>query len=81
MSKRWEREEKIIERLNNENKKLRLENRHLLKKLKQANKGYYKFLTSDTENHGVDEIIKVAIKICYDCSIGNYKEIIVANRR
>lgn len=84
MSKKYEREERIIERLQQENKILKSENRHLRKKLKELSKGYYKFMIAEDEfkqDEAIQSAKKVAEKICYDCSVGNYKEIIIHNRR
>jgi hypothetical protein len=82
MSSKFEREEKLITRLQLENKKLKELNRSLSKKLKQLNKGYYKYLyESDTQQEKDTCIKEVAKKICWDCAIGEYKEMVVLNRR
>ena len=84
MGKKFEREERIIERLQQENRILKSENRHLRKKLKELSKGYYKFMVAEDEfkqEEAVETAKKVAEKICYDCNIGDYKEIIIMNRR
>lgn len=84
MSKKYEREERLIERLQTEAKKLKSENKTLRRKLHELSKGYYKFMVAqddEQEQEAVYEAKEVAKKICYDCRIGDYKEIIILNRR
>jgi hypothetical protein len=84
VGKKYEREERTLERLHLDNKRLKEENRHLHKKLKELNKGYYKFLFSDSQEdkeEAIQQAKQTAIKICYTCNIGQYKEIIILNRR
>lgn len=81
MSKKFERDEKIIDRLELENRNLKSENRLLRKRLKSLSKGYHKFLLEDGQNEAVEEAQEIAKKICFQCGIGEYKEIIVVNRR
>lgn len=83
MSKRWEREERIIDRLNIENKKLKSENKTLRRKLRELSKGYYRFMVAEDEaqeKEAAEQAKEVAQKLCYECH-GEYKEIIVVNRR
>lgn len=83
MSKRFDREQNEIDRLNKENRELKSLNRQLHKKLKQLNKGYYKYLLNEDDDRekAIEEVKTVAEKICFDCSIGEYKLMTIANRR
>jgi predicted nuclease with TOPRIM domain len=84
MSKKYEREQSQLEHLEKEIKRYKEENRSLLKKLKVLNKGYYKYLYSETEaeeKEALANVKAIAVKICWNCNVGNYKEIIVINRR
>lgn len=84
MSKKHNREERINERLQEEVKKLKQENRQLRQRLKNVSKGYYKYLleTEDIVEENIIETNKNEVKkICWDCGIGEYKEIIVMKRR
>lgn len=77
MSK-WQREDKIQERLEQENRELKKEVHRLHKLVKKLNRGYHKLVEEDLveEEHIPAEIIKK----CWDCN-GEYKEIIIMNRR
>lgn len=81
MTKKYEREENLIEQLEKQIRELKSINRQLLKKLKVLNRGYHKFLIEDGENEAVEEAQEIAKKICWDCNIGNYELVIIANRR
>jgi rubrerythrin len=65
MSK-FEREEKVIDRLERLNRELKAENRRLHKLLKQINKGFNKL--RDEEKIDEEDIPKVLTKVCWDCS-------------
>lgn len=83
MSKKYEREEKEIDRLTKEVRELKRENKQLRQRLKTVSKGYYKYL-ADTEDVVEDEIVEInkemMDKICWDCG-GVYKKIIVHTRK
>lgn len=84
MSKKHEREQRVLERLQEENKILKQANRRLQKQVKELGRGYYKFMVAqdeEQEKEAVHEARETAKKICYDCGTGEYKEIIVAKRR
>lgn len=83
MSRRQDREDRLLERLQTENKELKQLNRSLMKKVKSLSKGYYKFMVAqdeEQEKEAVQEAKETAKKLCYECS-GEYKEIIIVNRR
>lgn len=83
MSRKADREDRMLERLQLENRELKQTVRSLQKKLKQLSKGYYKFMVAqdeEQEKEAVQEAKETAKKLCYDCS-GEYKEIIIINRR
>jgi len=82
VSKKYQRRENEFERIEKELRRYKEENKHLRKKLKQLNKGYYKYLyESDTQKEKDECIQKIAKKICWDCNTGEYKEVIILNRR
>lgn len=84
MSKRYDREDRIAERLKEENRELKQINRSLMKQVKKLSRGYLKFTTAETkaeEQEAVHEAKETAKKICFSCNEGEYKEIIVMNRR
>jgi predicted nuclease with TOPRIM domain len=69
MSKRYDREDAALERLEKENRELKQAVRSLLKQLKKLNKGYNKL--HEEEKIQEKDIPKPSEKICYDCG-GNY---------
>jgi hypothetical protein len=85
MSKRrQDREDRILERYQLENRELKQTVRSLQKKLKALNKGYYKFMVAqdeEQEKEAIEAAKETAKKICWACGTGEYKEIIVMNRR
>lgn len=84
MSKRQDREDRILERLQEENKTLKQINRSLMKQVKKLGRGYRKFMLAQDEGEVDDAVEKVkaaAKKMCFACGIGEYKEVIVMNRR
>lgn len=83
MSKKYEREQKVVERLEKENRELKSENRTLRRKLRELSKGYYKYMVAEDEEQQLEALQKVqevAEKVCWDCQ-GTYKLIVIANRR
>lgn len=76
--KKHKRELDEVERLYKEIRELKAENRSLMKRLRKTNKGYYK-LRDDEKIE--DEDIPKEVKMCWDCGVGEYKELIVHNRR
>ena len=73
MSKKQDREDRILERLQEENRTLKQINRSLQKKLKTLTKGYYKFLNAEgeeEEQEAVQEAKQTAQKICWTCQEG-----------
>jgi hypothetical protein len=78
---RYQREEKELERLERHVRELKKENKSLHKRLKQLSRGYYKFLSKDTEEEAIEEAKQEAKKICWQCSVGEYKLIFIGNRR
>jgi len=77
-----EKEEKIVQRLERENRELKNTVRSMQRKLKQLNKGYYKFLIEEqlTQEEAVVEAKKIAKKICYQCHVGEMVKVTVGNR-
>jgi hypothetical protein len=69
------------ERLEQKIRDLKSTNKALLRQLKKVSKGYKRYLLEEDEEEKKQVIETVAKKICFSCSIGEYKEIIVANRR
>lgn len=82
LSKRHEREERILERLTLENKELKQINRSLLKQVKKLSRGYRKFMAEDDESEkdAVECAKEIAKKMCWDCSEGEFKKIEIAGR-
>lgn len=83
MTKRHEREEKILDRLQKENRALKGENRRLLKKLRELGKGYYKYMVAqdeEQEQEAIQETEAAVEKVCFNCS-GEYRLFLIANRR
>ncbi len=73
MSKRHEREQRITERLQLENRKLKSENKTLRRKMRELSKGYYKFMVAEDteeEQEAVQEAKATAQKICWTCKEG-----------
>jgi len=81
MSKRHEREQKVLERLHNENRELKQEVRNLKAGIRRLNKGYDKFQETDIPEEKIKAVESAIKKICFDCNQGEYKLIIVAGRR
>lgn len=82
MTKKYSREESENERLLKENRELKSINRSLLKQVKKLTKGYYKYLEDEENKEEVEDFVEETVnKICWDCGTGDYKEIIVVNRR
>lgn len=84
MSKRQDREDRLIDRLQEENRTLKQINRSLQKQVKKLSRGYRKFLAvqgAEEEKEAVQEAKEVAKKICWQCNTGEYREVIIANRR
>lgn len=80
MTRKTDREDRIIDRLHEENRQLKKKVKNLMLTVRKLNKGYYKVLEEETvesKDRLVEEITK---KLCHECS-GEYREIIVANRR
>lgn len=78
MSKRFEREQRTVERLEKETRELKAENRRLKKWLKQLNKGFKKLEDDEIiEEKDTPEEIR---KICFECSRGELKLIIIGPR-
>lgn len=83
MSKKFQREESILERLEQENRQLKAINRSLTKRLKSVSRGYRKF--QDEENQDEKEnIIKEAAKelqkMCWTCRVGKLNKVELGNR-
>jgi hypothetical protein len=83
---RYDREDRIIDRLQRENKELKKENRSLQQRLKRVSRGYKAYLDKDPleEPSRHQENAKLegrdADKVCWECN-GSLKVIIVGNRR
>lgn len=78
MSKKYEREEREVERLYKLNRELKAENRRLHKIVKSLNKGYKSMVEEEVIEE--EQVPEVAKKYCYQCN-GLYLEVIIANRR
>lgn len=84
MTKKFDRQESENDRLQKELRELKAINRSLLKQVKKLTKGYYKHLADEEQNkeENIEEFVEHTVnKICWDCGTGEYKEIIVINRR
>jgi predicted nuclease with TOPRIM domain len=79
MSKKYEREIPIIDRLEKENRELKSENRRLFKLVRRLNKGFYKLL--DEEVVEEQQVPEEVVKECWDCGKGKLLVRIVLNRR
>lgn len=77
MSKKWEREDKIIDRLQLENKALKKQVKNLQKSIRRLNKGFHRL--EEKEVIETKDIPSEAKK-CWDCS-GNYEICVIMNRR
>ena len=77
---RKNREQSDKERLEKLVRELKSENRQLKKRLGRLTKGYRKYLDKDVEE-SEEPLVKEEVKICYECSHGIMKLVIVANRR
>jgi membrane protease subunit (stomatin/prohibitin family) len=83
MSKRQDREEKVIERLEAENRTLKQINRSLMKRVKKLGRGYRKFMLAQDEGEEQDAVEAARIaakKMCFQCGMGEYKKVEIANR-
>ena len=80
MSRKYDREDRIIDRLEQENKKLKQEVRTLQKRVKRLNFGYRKYLDTDPVEKEDKKSVEIQQKKCYDCG-GSYNLIIIHNRR
>jgi SMC interacting uncharacterized protein involved in chromosome segregation len=80
MSKRT-KEEKLVDQLEAKIRELKQENRTLHKRLSRITKGYKAYLDKEdlTEEAVVSK--KEEKKICYECGTGEYRLIIIGNRR
>lgn len=73
MSRKADREGNLIDRLQEDNRILKQENKRLKKQLKTLNKGYYKFMIAEDEEdeqEAVKEVRQTAQKICWTCHEG-----------
>lgn len=78
--KKYEREDKIIDRLERENRELKNHIRGLTASIRKLNKGYNKFLFEDKEKEAVVSAKKIAKKICYVCHVGSMEKVSLGNR-
>lgn len=78
MSKKWQREEKEIDRLYKENRELKSQVRSLEKILKKANRGFRKLEEDDKIEES--DIPKEIVKVCWDCKTGVLEKKIIFNR-
>lgn len=86
MSKRFDREQRVIDRLEQENRELKKQVRSLQKHLKKLSRGYMNYL--DQEDTNKEEALKEvkksaeeAAKVCWTCGQKTYNIVHVANRR
>lgn len=75
------RTEDTVDRLEREVRSLKSTNRSLLRQLKKLSRGYKKFMVEDDHKEAHKMVEAVARKICFECSVGEMKEIVVCNRR
>lgn len=75
---KYKREELIQERLERENRELKHENKRLARLVKKLDRGFKRTLDAVEEHDG--EVPQEVMKLCFQCG-GEYKEVIVANRR
>lgn len=81
MSKKYEREEREVERLEKQVRELKSLNKSLLKRLRKLNKGYQSYLDKELEEETPKVLLKEEPKICFDCGKGTLEVKIVLNRR
>lgn len=83
LSRKFDKEGKILDKLQQENKELKQTNRRLQKQVKELSRGYYKFLYTETEEEtqkAVNQAKNVAKKICFDCNVGELQLTIIGSR-
>ncbi len=78
MSRKENREERVQENLEKQNRELKAEVRRLQKLVKKLDRGFKRTL-NHIENEDV-EVPAEVVKLCFDCG-GNYREVILINRR
>lgn len=77
MSNKANREQRILDRLYQENRDLKKEVKSLRNSIRKLNKGYVKL---EEEEKITEKDIPVEAKLCYDCNRANLEKIVVLNR-
>lgn len=80
MSKR-SKEDKLVEQLEGKIRELKQENRQLHRRLSRVTKGYKSYLDKEDLNSEIIMNKKEEKKICYECSTGEYRLMVIGNRR
>ncbi|NJO65345.1 MAG: hypothetical protein HC836_46815 [Richelia sp. RM2_1_2] len=70
MSKKFEREQKIVDRLERENRELKQKLRQLTNSIRRLSKGHKKLQEIEEPEELKREVRKVAEKICFECNLG-----------
>lgn len=77
MSKKYEREHRVLERLQIENKELKQKVKSLTSSIRRLNKGFQKL---EEEEKIEEKDIPLPAKICYDCNVGEMVKTTILNR-
>lgn len=79
MSKRVDREDRYIQRLEEEIRELKKTKKSLEKRIKKLSRGYRAYLDKDFEEESDPK--QEEKKICWECGVGEYKLYVILNRR
>lgn len=79
MSKKADREDKEIDRLEKDNRELKALVRQLNKRIKRLSRGYKKYLDEEPLKPEVEEV-QEEVKVCWNCARGVLEKIVVLNR-
>lgn len=77
MSKKHEREQKVLDRLQRENRELKQEIKSLRNSVRRLNKGFHRLADDDVIE---EKEVPIEAKICYDCSVGHLQKVSILGR-
>lgn len=77
MSKKHDREQRVLQRLQSENRSLKQEVKSLRNSIRKLNRGYHKL---EEEEKIEEKDIPIPAKICYDCNVGEMVKTTILNR-